>query len=132
MIIGIGVDLLDVGRFQRVFDRFGKIFLQKIFCPQEQIYCDSQFNPILSYAKRFAAKEAISKALGLGIGRILSWKDMEICNHPSGSPFVVFSQISSHTLQNFWPGLKVHISLSDQPCYVQAFAVATRTIPFSG
>ena len=125
MIVGLGNDIVEVARIENMLSRHSQRFLDRVFTPLEQNYCLTKKEPSIHLAARFAAKEASAKALGLGLGRTLSWKDLEICNHPSGSPFVVLSPGATHTLAQRWTGLHIHLSLSDQPCYVQAFAVAT-------
>ncbi|MCG3147891.1 MAG: Holo-[acyl-carrier-protein] synthase [Verrucomicrobiae bacterium] len=87
-IIGTGIDIVETGRVRESVAKFGDRFLHRCFLPDEIAYCQSMKFPELHYAARFAAKEAISKAFGTGIGRQLGWKDMEICKHDSGAPFV--------------------------------------------
>src|SRR5690348_15813638 len=79
MILGLGMDISEVARIKASLDRFGDSFLKRILHPQEITYCQSYRNPAQYVAVRFAAKEAISKALGTGIGAQLGWHDMEIC-----------------------------------------------------
>lgn len=89
VIIGTGVDIVETSRIQNSLDKFGDRFLNRCFWPAEIAYCQSMNLPALNVAARFAAKEAISKAFGTGIGRQLGWKDMEIRKRDSGEPFVV-------------------------------------------
>jgi len=88
-LYGIGIDVVEVDRIQSSLGEFGEQFLNRIFTQQEQEYCDTQKNRELSYAARFAAKEAISKAFGTGIGKSVGWKDMEIVRKESGEPTVI-------------------------------------------
>jgi len=90
-ILGLGNDILEIYRIEESLKRFGDRFLQKIFTPKEIAYCKLHSKSARHFAGRFAAKEAIAKALGCGIGKKLGWHDMEILNHPSGQPYVVFS-----------------------------------------
>src|SRR6266704_4656407 len=90
MIIGIGIDIIEVARIQASYERFGERFLKRILHPNEISYCLSHKAPGPFLAARFAAKEAISKAFGTGIGAQLGWQDMEVGRKESGEPFVVF------------------------------------------
>ena len=89
MILGIGIDIIEVARIASSLEKFGERFGQRILLPDEMAYCLSHKNPAPFVAARFAAKEAISKAFGTGIGAQLGWQDMEIRRKESGEPFVV-------------------------------------------
>jgi holo-[acyl-carrier protein] synthase len=89
MILGTGIDLIEVARIESSYERFGERFLDRILLPGEISYCLSHKKPGPFLAARFAAKEAISKAFGTGIGAQLGWQDMEVCRKESGEPFVV-------------------------------------------
>jgi holo-[acyl-carrier protein] synthase len=89
MILGMGIDIIEVARIQASHRRFGERFLTRVLHGDEIAYCLSHKNPAPFIAARFAAKEAISKAFGTGIGAALGWQDMEICRKESGEPFVV-------------------------------------------
>jgi holo-[acyl-carrier protein] synthase len=89
MILGIGVDIIEVDRVQASHKRFGERFLNRFLLADEIAYCLSHKNPAPFIAARFAAKEAISKAFGTGIGAQLGWRDMEIGRKKSGEPFVI-------------------------------------------
>jgi holo-[acyl-carrier protein] synthase len=89
MILGVGIDIIEVARVKASHERFGERFLNRLLLPDEIAYCLSHKNPAPFLAARFAAKEAISKAFGTGIGASLGWQDMEICKKKSGEPFVV-------------------------------------------
>jgi holo-[acyl-carrier protein] synthase len=88
-ILGIGVDLVECARIQHSLDRFGERFLQRIFTAGEIEYSQSMKYPARHLAARFAAKEALSKAFGTGIGKSMSWKDIDVHRKLSGEPFVV-------------------------------------------
>lgn len=90
-LLGIGIDVVEVDRIGSSMDEFGEKFVQRIFTQAEQDYCASQKRPAIHYAARFAAKEAIAKAFGTGIGKEISWLDMEILRQPSGEPTVLMS-----------------------------------------
>ena len=89
MILGLGIDIIEVARVAASREKFGERFLNRILHPTEIAYCLSHKNPAPFLAARFAGKEAISKAIGTGIGASLGWHDMEICRKESGEPFVV-------------------------------------------
>ena len=93
MISGIGLDLVETQRIAKMIDRWGSQFKDRIYTDAEQKYCDSKKSPNLSYAGRWAIKEAVSKAFGTGIGISLSWLDIGIVNDKeSGAPSVVLSR----------------------------------------
>lgn len=85
-VIGIGIDVVEVERVKASLEEFSERFLNRVFTEAEQIYCQSQKRPELHLAARFAAKEAIAKAFGTGIGKEIGWLDMEIFRRPSGEP----------------------------------------------
>ncbi|MFZ1073879.1 MAG: holo-ACP synthase [Verrucomicrobiia bacterium] len=89
MILGVGIDIIEVARVKASHERFGERFLNRLLLADEIAYCLSHKNPAPFLAARFAAKEAISKAFGTGIGAALGWQDMEIRRKKSGEPFVV-------------------------------------------
>src|SRR5881296_3910266 len=90
-VLGIGVDLVENARIQHSLDRFGERFLQRVFTAGEIEYSRSMKYPARHFAARFAAKEAVSKAFGTGIGKAMGWKDIDVRKKPSGEPFLVFS-----------------------------------------
>jgi holo-[acyl-carrier protein] synthase len=89
MILGTGIDIIEVARIASSNEKFGERFVNRILLPDEIAYCLAHRNPAPFLAVRFAAKEAVSKAFGTGIGAQLGWQDMEICKKESGEPFVV-------------------------------------------
>jgi holo-[acyl-carrier protein] synthase len=89
MIIGIGMDLVEIDRIEDSIRRFGDRFLGRILRAEEIRYCQGQGRPALHVAARFAAKEAASKAFGTGIGSDLAWLDLEVLREPSGKPVLV-------------------------------------------
>lgn len=90
MIIGSGIDLVEIARIQQSMDRFGQRFLNRIFTAAEQAYCLRKRNAAESFAARFAAKEAAAKALGTGISHGVGWLEIEVVRAPSGKPDVRF------------------------------------------
>jgi holo-[acyl-carrier protein] synthase len=91
MIFGIGIDVVEVERVESSMAEFGERFANRVFTQAEIAYCEAQKRPSIHYAARFAAKEAIAKALGTGIGKELAWLDMEIRRRESGEPEVILS-----------------------------------------
>lgn len=89
MILGTGIDIIEVRRISVACEKFGPRFAERILRPAEIAYCQSQREPAPYIAARFAAKEAIAKAFGTGIGSQLGWQDMEICRGEAGAPYVV-------------------------------------------
>ena len=90
-VLGIGVDLVECARIQRSVDRFGDRFLHRVFTEGEIEYSMSMKFHARHLAARFAAKEAVSKAFGTGIGKAMGWRNIDIRKKPSGEPYLVFS-----------------------------------------
>ena len=90
-IVGLGIDLVDCARIQNSIERFGDRFLKRIFTEGEIVYAQSMKFPARHFAARFAAKEALSKAFGTGIGKSMGWRDLDVQKNESGEPFVVLS-----------------------------------------
>ena len=122
MILGIGIDIIEVARIQASYERFGDRFLKRILHPNEIGYCLSHKIPGPFLAARFAAKEAISKAFGTGIGAELGWQDMEVGRKPSGEPFVILHQAGLRLLQQR-QARAVLISLSHTQQHATAVAI---------
>jgi len=123
-ILGIGVDLVDVRRIERAMIRHPISFVRRIFTDQEQDYAQSKTRPYLSYAKRFAAKEAFAKATGLGMGSALGWRDVEVVTLSKGAPQLRMSEGCEQTLQRVWKQpVQGFVSLSDEFPYAQAFVM---------
>ena len=90
-VLGIGIDLVECARIQHSLDRFGDRFLHRVFTDGEIQYSTSMKFPARHLAARFAAKEAVSKAFGTGIGKAMGWRDIDVRKKPSGEPFLVFA-----------------------------------------
>ena len=90
-VVGIGVDLVECDRIQKSLDRFGDRFLKRVFTDGEIEYSMSMKFPARHLAARFAAKEAVSKAFGTGIGKSMGWRDIDVRKKESGEPYLVFS-----------------------------------------
>jgi len=122
MILGVGIDIIEVARIEGSYSRFGDRFLDRILHKNEIQYCLSHRAPGPFLAARFAAKEAISKAFGTGIGAQLSWQDMEVVRKPSGVPFVVLHGKGKELLAARHASA-LSISLSHTPNYAAAVAI---------
>jgi holo-[acyl-carrier protein] synthase len=90
-VLGIGVDLVECARIERSIERFGEKFLHRVFTDGEIAYSMSMKFPARHLAARFAAKEAVSKAFGTGIGKAMGWRNIDVQKKPSGEPFLIFS-----------------------------------------
>lgn len=86
MIFGIGIDIVDISRFEKFVRENNEPLFRRVFTPGEQSYCNAKRRAAQHYALRFAAKESFLKALGTGLSDGLSWRDMEVVNDPSGKP----------------------------------------------
>ena len=122
MILGVGIDIIEVERIRASHERFGERFLKRILRPDEIAYCFTHAQPAPFLAARFAAKEAISKAFGTGIGRQLGWQDMEVKRKQSGEPYVVMHG-GGHDLFATRGARFLHLSLSHTAAHAAAVAV---------
>ncbi len=122
MILGTGIDLVEVARIASSFEKHGESFVNRILLPDEIAYCLQHRQPAPFLAARFAAKEAISKAFGTGIGAELGWLDMEIRRQESGEPFVVLHG-KGQQLFAARGAKKLHVSLSHTENYAVATAI---------
>ena len=122
MILGSGIDIIEVGRVETAREKHGERFLKRILHPAETAYCLSHKSPGPFLAARFAAKEAISKAFGTGIGAQLGWQDMEIGRKDTGEPYVILHGKGLELLSR--RGARcVHLSLSHTEKYAAATAI---------
>jgi holo-[acyl-carrier protein] synthase len=128
MILGIGSDLIDIGRIERAIARFGDRFLDRVFTPLERERSDRRANRAASYAKRYAAKEACSKALGTGFRRGVYWRDLGVVNLASGRPTLVLTGGALAQLQAITPrgmSSRIDLTLTDEPPLAQALVIIT-------
>lgn len=126
MIIGLGSDLCDIRRIQGSLDRFGDRFTHRIFTETERARSERKPDRAASYAKRFAAKEACSKALGTGFRQGVFWRDMGVANLLSGQPTLILTGGAAARLAKMLPpGTKgvVHLTMTDDHPYAQAFVI---------
>lgn len=121
-ILGVGMDIVETKRIAESIERFGDRFLHRIFLEDEVAYARSMKFPHLHLAARFAAKEAISKAFGTGIGHEMGWRDLEIVREPGGAPRVVLHG-RAETYAKVRGVQGIHVSLSHTAEYGAASAV---------
>ncbi|GGE77599.1 holo-ACP synthase [Stappia taiwanensis] len=126
MIVGIGTDLIDIRRIEKTLDRFGERFVQRVFTEEERARSDRKRLRAASYAKRFAAKEACSKALGTGIRMGINWREMGVINLPSGQPTLHLTGSAAARLDSLLPAgfrARIDLTITDDPPLAQAFVV---------
>ena len=122
-IFGIGTDIVDVNRIQKLINKNIK-FRNKIFSKKEIKYCESKTNKVDSYSKRFAAKEAFAKALGVGISKGISFNEIVVNNNKYGAPFIELSGKTKTIVQTLIKKKnKIYLSLSDEKKYALAMVV---------
>lgn len=122
MILGIGNDIIEVTRIRSSIERIGQRFLDRVFSKAEQMYCQGFQDPAPSYAARFCAKEAASKAFACGIGKDLSFLDLEVLKDRSGQPFISLSEKAKERL----PHCQIHLSLSHCKDYATAIVILSQ------
>ncbi|MBT3700879.1 MAG: holo-ACP synthase [Alphaproteobacteria bacterium] len=128
MILGMGSDLIDIRRIEKTLERFGERFTNRIYTELERTKSDKRMNRAASYAKRYAAKEAMSKALGTGFRKGVFWRDMGVINLPSGKPTMALTGGAAKRLKEITPeGMKAQIELTitDEPPMAQAIVIVT-------
>jgi holo-[acyl-carrier protein] synthase len=129
MILGLGSDLIDIRRIEKTLGRFGARFVDRVFTAEERRR--SERRPLMrveSYAKRFAAKEACSKALGTGFRRGVFWRDLGVVNLPSGKPTMLLTGGALQRLQEMTPAgmrAQIELTITDEPPLAQALVIIT-------
>ena len=121
-VLGIGVDIVETARIQSSIERFGERFLRRVFTQGERDYCGAMPFPARHYGARFAAKEAVSKAFGTGIGRQIGWRDIEVKRKETGEPYILLHG-SAADLAGTLRVLQALISLSHSDHYSVANAI---------
>ncbi len=124
-VLGVGVDIVETQRIEHSLERFGERFLHRVFTEGEIAYCQSMKFPARHFAARFAAKEAVSKAFGTGIGKAMGWRDIDIHRQESGQPFVVLEGSAKAFAAELGVAV-VWVSLSHTDHYAAATAVIER------
>ncbi len=121
MIVGIGIDIIDINRIKNVINKYGDKFKTRCFHKNEIFRSEKRYNSVESYAKRYAAKEACAKALGTGLARGVFWKDIEIKNNKFGKPYIELHNNSREVIKSFKKkDAKIELSISDE----KDFAIA--------
>ena len=125
-MIGIGTDIIDIRRIEKTINRFGNKCKKRIFTDEEMNKCERRKLSINCYAKRYAAKEAASKALGTGFRKGVFWRDLEVSNLPSGQPTIIFhggakKQLESISLPDNKPN--INLTITDEYPYAQAIVI---------
>ncbi|HEY5347009.1 MAG TPA: holo-ACP synthase [Rhizomicrobium sp.] len=126
MIIGLGNDLCDIRRIEKVIERHGDRFLDRVFTPIERAKSDRRANRAASYAKRFAAKEACAKALGTGFNAGVYWRDMGVVNLPSGKPTLALTGGALARLAQITPhghAVQIDLTITDDFPLAQAIVI---------
>ena len=126
MILGLGNDVIDIRRIEETLTRFGPRFIDRVFTDVEIAKSEKRAQRAASYAKRFAAKEACSKALGTGFRNGVFWKDMGVVNEPSGKPTIVLTGGARDQLDSLVPPghkARIHLTITDDFPYAHAFVM---------
>ncbi len=122
-VIGIGTDITECLRIARMIERHAELFLQRVYTPKEIEYCQSRKQSTQHFTGRWAAKEALLKALGTGWRKGISWRDLEILNEPSGRPIVGIAGGAKEVVQQL--GIcTLEVSISHCRTHATAFAIA--------
>ena len=126
MIIGIGSDLIDIRRVERTLERFGDRFTDRCFTETERVKCDRRHLRAASYAKRYAAKEACSKALGTGCRKGVYWRDLGVVNLPGGKPTMTLTGGALKRLEEITPDgmdIQIDLTITDEPPVAEAMVI---------
>lgn len=126
MIIGTGIDLIDIRRVEETLARFGQRFLDRVFTPVEQAKAARRDKPGPTLAKRFAAKEAMAKALGTGMMQGVAWRDMGVINLPTGQPTMHLTGGAAARLAALTPAghrAVIHLAITDDIPHAQAHVI---------
>ncbi len=126
MILGVGNDMIDIRRIENTLEKFGDRFVSRVFTDIEKAKSDRRAQRAASYAKRFAAKEACSKALGTGFRKGVFWRDMGVVNLPSGRPTMVLTGGAAQHLETLVPDghrPDIHLTITDDFPYAQAIVI---------
>ncbi len=128
MIVGLGSDLIDITRIERTLERFGERFTRRVFTEAERQRSDRRRLRAASYARRFAAKEACSKALGTGLRQGVYWRDMGVVNLPGGRPTLQLTGGAARRLADLLPPgtrARIDLTITDEPPLAHALVIIT-------
>ena len=120
MIYGVGIDIIEIKRIEKVIEKYGNRFKKRCFHNDEIIRSETKHNTVESYAKRYAAKEACAKAMGTGLARGVFWKDIEVKNNKYGKPYILLHNNAKKFLNLDSNEYKIDLSLTDE----KEFAIA--------
>jgi len=126
MIVGIGSDLIDIRRIERILESYGERFTHRCCTEIERTRADSRRLRAATYAKRFAAKEACAKALGTGFRRGVYWRDMGVVNLPDGKPTMALTGGAARRLETLLPAgatAQIDVSITDEPPLAQVMVI---------
>jgi holo-[acyl-carrier protein] synthase len=126
MIIGIGSDLIDIRRIEKTLEKYGERFVERVFTAEERRKAESRAHPAATYAKRFAAKEACSKALGTGFRQNVFWRDLQVVNLPSGKPTMLLTNGAKRRLDIITPAgmmAQIDLTITDEHPTAQALVI---------
>ena len=126
MIVGLGLDITNISRIEKIINKFGKRFKNRVFTKAENKNAILRKDSVAYYAKRWAAKEACCKALGVGMSAGIGWKDIETINLRSGQPYVAISGVAKTRLEKIVPeghNSKINVSISDDYPFAQAIVI---------
>jgi len=122
MIQGIGTDIVEVSRIEKIIEKWGSRFIERVYTPGEIEYCSKKAFPAMHFAARFAVKESILKSLGIGLGKGLRLRDIEVLNNQEGSPFLQSNDAVKEVFRR--RGISgVHISITHTKKYAQAVVI---------
>ncbi|MCR9254583.1 MAG: holo-ACP synthase [Alphaproteobacteria bacterium] len=128
MILSIGNDIIDIRRVEQTIERFGDRFLNRVFTETERRRCDRLAVPAPCYARRFAAKEAMSKALGTGLSQGVFWRDLAVVNRPGGKPTFQLTGGALAKLEAMTPdgfAAKIELTITDEPPQAHAMVIVS-------
>ena len=128
-IFGLGTDIVNIKRLETILKKKRNTFKSRVFSKNEILYCDKKKNPFPFYAKRYAAKEALSKALGTGIRKGINFKDIEVSNNNFGKPYIKLRGSTANFLKKKIKAKKysIYLSLSDDIPWAQATVIISFT-----
>lgn len=126
MILGIGSDLVDIRRIEKLIAQYGVRLSHRLFTEEEIAQAAKRLDPAPTYAKRFAAKEACAKALGIGMQAGVFFRDLGVINHPNGQPAMRLTGGALKRLEALTPPgrqARIHLTMSDEPPFASAFVI---------
>lgn len=127
MILGVGIDLLNIDRIDKVYNKFGDRFVNRVLAPEEMELFDQATNKVNFLAKRFCAKEAFSKAIGIGMGRGIDMIDIFLKKDNLGKPGILLSDKGYTFIEKYYEkdreSIQIHLSITDEMPFVNTFVI---------